>query len=162
MFLFQIYAHSKKEIRKECTVMNKSDLTKQVLDIISNHRGGVLSTVENNKPHSRYMTFYNDDLTLYSPTKMSTEKLDEIEKNPFVSVLLGYEEKGQSDAYVQISGSSKINNSQILKSKLWDESFTKWFDSPEDPNYVFIEIQPEIARILNHYDEPPQELNFLQ
>jgi len=142
--------------------MNKSDLTKQVLEIISNHKGGVLSTVENNKPHSRYMTFYNDDLTLYSPTKMNTEKLDEIEKNPFVSVLLGYEEKGQSDAYVQISGSSKINNSQSLKSKLWDESFTKWFDGPEDPNYVFIEIQPEIVRILNHYDEPTQELSFLQ
>ena len=34
--------------------MNKSDLTKQVLEIISNHKGGVLSTVENNKPHSMF------------------------------------------------------------------------------------------------------------
>ncbi|MBU8878993.1 pyridoxamine 5'-phosphate oxidase family protein [Bacillus sp. FJAT-29790] len=140
--------------------MSQQDLKKQVMKIISDHRMGVLSTVENNKPHSRYMTFYNEDLTLYSPTKMDTEKIVEIEKNPFVSVLLGYEEKGQSDTYVEISGTSTINKSQDLKVKFWDESFNKWFDGPEDPNYVFLQIQPETVRILNNQGEPPQELYF--
>ena len=68
--------------------MSDQDLKNKVLEIISDHREGVLSSVENNKPHSRYMTFYNEELTLFSPTKLNTEKVEEIEKNPSVSVLV--------------------------------------------------------------------------
>ncbi|MFJ7976945.1 pyridoxamine 5'-phosphate oxidase family protein [Peribacillus sp. JNUCC 23] len=140
--------------------MSNQVLKEQVAKIISDHRTGILSSVENNKPHSRYMTFYNDDLTLFTPTKMDTEKIEEIEKNPSVSVLLGYEEKGQSDAYVEILGTSSINDSQALKKQFWDESFNKWFDGPEDPNYVFLQIEPETVRILNIHGEHPQELTI--
>lgn len=136
------------------------DLKAKVIKIISEHTTGVLSTVENNKPHSRYMTFYNDGLTLFSPTNLDTEKKEEIENNPAVSVLLGYEEKGLSDAYVEMKGTASISDSQNLKRKFWDETFTKWFDGPDDPNYVFLEIQPETVRILNMQGEPPQELNI--
>lgn len=136
------------------------DLKAKVIKIISEHTTGVLSTVENNKPHSRYMTFYNDGLILFSPTKLDTEKKEEIENNPAVSVLLGYEEKGLSDAYVEIKGIASISDSQNLKKKFWDETFTKWFDGPDDPNYGFLEIQPETVRILNMQGEPPQELNI--
>ncbi|MBA9026071.1 pyridoxamine 5'-phosphate oxidase family protein [Peribacillus huizhouensis] len=140
--------------------MNQQDLKKQVLKIISNHRAGVLSTVENNKPHSRYMTFYNEDLTLFTPTQADAEKIDEIEKNRSVSVLVGYEGKGIGDTYVEISGTSIMNDSEHLKKQFWDESFKKWFDGPEDPNLVFLQIQPETIRILNNNGEPPQELNL--
>ena len=136
------------------------DLKEKVIKSISNHRTGILSSVENNKPHSRYMTFYNDDLTLFTPTKLDTEKIDEIKKNPAVSVLLGYEKKGQTDAYVEITGTSFINDSQSLRNKYWEEPFSKWFEGPEDPNYVFIEIHPDTVRILNMNGEPPQELNI--
>lgn len=61
------------------------------------------------------MTFYNEELTLFTPTKFDNEKIDEIEKNPFVSVLVDYEDKGQSDSYVEIAGTSTINSSQELK-----------------------------------------------
>jgi len=140
--------------------MNNQDLKEKVVNIISNHRTGTLASVENNKPHSRYMTFYNEDLTLYTPTKKDTEKIDEIKNNPYVSVLLGYEEKGQSDAFVEILGTSSINDTQSLKDQFWEESFNKWFDGPNDPNYVFLEIQPETVRIFNLNDGPPQEFTL--
>ncbi|BDH60287.1 general stress protein 26 [Lysinibacillus sp. PLM2] len=136
------------------------DIKEKVKKIIADHQMGVLSSVENNKPHSRYMTFYNDNLTLYTPTKRDTEKIEEIELNPAVSVLLGYEENGLSDAYVEITGTATLNDSQELKKQYWDESYKKWFDGPEDPNYVFLEIQPEIIRILNMSGEPPQEITL--
>ncbi|QED49377.1 pyridoxamine 5'-phosphate oxidase family protein [Cytobacillus dafuensis] len=139
--------------------MSNQNLKSEAIKIISNHRTGVLSTVENNKPHSRYMTFYNNDLILYSPTKMDTEKIDDIEKNPFVSVLLGYEGQGKSDSYVEIAGTCQMNTSQELKKQLWDESFNSWFVGPEDPNYIFLEIHPEIIRILNKHGES-QELTL--
>ncbi|GHH96642.1 pyridoxamine 5'-phosphate oxidase family protein [Neobacillus kokaensis] len=136
------------------------ELKDKMLKIISNHKTGILSSVENNKPHSRYMTFYNDDLTLYTPTKLDTEKVNEIKKNPSVAVLLGYEMNGQTDAYVEITGISTINDSQTLKNKYWEGTFNKWFEGPEDPNYVFLEIQPQTARILNINGGPAQELNI--
>jgi len=91
---------------------------------------------------------------------ISQDVLDEIKNNPAVSVLLGYEEKGLSDSYIEIKGNSTINQSQNLKNKYWDESFNKWFEGPEDPNYVYLEINPETIRILNMQGEPPQELNL--
>ena len=108
--------------------MSNQELKQQIVKIISDHRTGVLSSVENNKPHSRYMTFYNDDLTLYTPTNMNTEKIDEIKKNPSVSVLLGYEDKGQNDTYVEISGTSEITSSQKLK-KQYGRFTSQWFMS---------------------------------
>ncbi|WP_102693775.1 pyridoxamine 5'-phosphate oxidase family protein [Rummeliibacillus pycnus] len=138
--------------------MSNQDLKEKILNIISKHKLGVLSSVENNKPHSRYMTFYSEGLTLFTPTKMDTEKIEEIEANASVSVLLGYEDKGQDDAYVEISGIASINKSQELKMKLWEESFSQWFKGPEDPNYIFLQIQPEIIRILNTHGESSEEL----
>ena len=62
--------------------MATQDIKDHVLKILSTSKTGVLSSVENNKPHSRYMTFYNEDFTLYIPTNIDTEKVAEIEKNP--------------------------------------------------------------------------------
>lgn len=138
--------------------MNQQDLKEQVVKIISDQNTGVLSSVENNKPHSRYMTFYNEELTFFTPTKKDTEKMNEIRKNPSVSIVLGYEEKGQNDAYVEISGTAVINESQDLKTKYWNESFANWFEGPDDPNYVFLEVQPEVIRLLNIHGEQPKEL----
>ena len=140
--------------------MTNQDIKNQAIKIISGHRTGILSSVENNKPHSRYMTYYNDDLTLYTPTQMDTEKIEEIEKNPYVAVLLGYEEKGQSDTFIEITGKSAINNTETLKKQFWDDSFQEWFEGPEDPNYVYLQITPEVVRILNMHGEPPQELSL--
>jgi general stress protein 26 len=140
--------------------MSQQELKDQVLKIISDHKIGVLSSVENNKPHSRYMTFFHEDLTLFTPTQMDTEKTEEIKKNPYVSVLLGYEEKGQSDAYVEVLGTATINDSEDKKKKYWNDSFNQWFQGPEDPNYVFLQIQPETVRLLNLHGEKTQELNL--
>lgn len=138
--------------------MSKSDLIEEVKRILSENKTGVLSTVEHNRPHSRYMTFYHQDLTLYTPTKYNTEKIEEIQKNPSVSVLLGFEGKGLNDTYVEVLGNTTVNQFQDVKEKFWDESFNKWFNGPEDEEYVLLQIQPEIIRILNNNDEPPREL----
>ncbi|MBT2645641.1 pyridoxamine 5'-phosphate oxidase family protein [Bacillus sp. ISL-34] len=140
--------------------MSQNQIKEKVLNIIRDHKIGVLSSVENNKPHSRYMTFFNDDLTLYTPTSGKTEKVDEIEKNPNVHILIGYDNEGLGDSYLEISGTSKINDSQELKDKLWNESFEDWFEGPKDPNYLILQIKPESIRLMNNNGEPPQELSL--
>ncbi|WP_285766372.1 pyridoxamine 5'-phosphate oxidase family protein [Peribacillus sp. SI8-4] len=140
--------------------MSQSQLKEKVLNILSDSKTGVLSSVENNKPHSRYMTFFNDDLTLYTPSSSETEKIDEIEKNPNVHILIGYENEGLGDSYLEISGTSKVSDSQELKDKLWNESFEHWFEGPNDPNYIILQIKPESIRLMNNNGEPPQELSL--
>lgn len=140
--------------------MSQNQIKEKVLNIICDHKIGVLSSVENNKPHSRYMTFFNDDLTLYTPTSGKTEKIDEIEKNPNVHILIGYDNEGLGDSYLEISGTSKINDSQELKDKLWNESFEQWFEGPKDPNYLILQIKPGSIRLMNNNGEPPQELSL--
>lgn len=140
--------------------MSQNQIKEKVLNIIHDHKIGVLSSVENNKPHSRYMTFFNDELTLYTPTSGKTEKIDEIEKNPNVHILIGYDNEGLGDSYLEISGTSKINDSQELKDKLWNKSFEKWFEGPKDPNYLMLQIKPESIRLMNNNGEPPQELSL--
>ncbi|WHY57982.1 pyridoxamine 5'-phosphate oxidase family protein [Peribacillus simplex] len=140
--------------------MSQNQLKEIVLNIIRDHKIGVLSSVENNKPHSRYMTFFNDELTLYTPTSGKTEKIDEIEKNPNVHILIGYDNEGLGDSYLEISGTSKINDSQELKDKLWNESFEDWFEGPKDPNYLILQIKPESIRLMNNNGEPPQEISL--
>ncbi|MGG0844426.1 pyridoxamine 5'-phosphate oxidase family protein [Peribacillus simplex] len=140
--------------------MSQNQLKEKVLNIIRDHKIGVLSSVENNKPHSRYMTFFNEELTLFTPTSANTEKIDEIEKNPNVHILIGYENEGLGDSYLEISGTSKINDSQELKDKLWNESFKDWFDGPKDPNYLILQINPESIRLMNNNGEPSQELSL--
>ncbi|ASS93467.1 pyridoxamine 5'-phosphate oxidase family protein [Peribacillus simplex] len=140
--------------------MSQNQIKEKVLNIIRDHKIGVLSSVENNKPHSRYMTFFNDELTLYTPTSGKTEKIDEIEKNPNVHILIGYDNEGLGDSYLEISGTSKINDSQELKDKLWNESFEDWFEGPKDPNYLILQIKPESIRLMNNNGEPPQELSL--
>ncbi|MBO0997129.1 pyridoxamine 5'-phosphate oxidase family protein [Bacillus sp. SD075] len=140
--------------------MSQNQIKEKVLNIIRDHKIGVLSSVKNNKPYSRYMTFFNDELTLYTPTSGKTEKIDEIEKNPNVHILIGYDNEGLGDSYLEISGTSKINDSQELKDKLWNESFEDWFEGPKDPNYLFLQIKPESIRLMNNNGEPPQELSL--
>ncbi|MCY7753047.1 pyridoxamine 5'-phosphate oxidase family protein [Bacillus haynesii] len=129
--------------------MDQQQLKNKVLDILDHHKIGSLATVESGKPHSRYMTFFHDGLTLYTPTSDETHKAEEIDNNPNVHVLLGYNGEGLGDAYLEITGTAKLNHSKDLKDKIWDERLERWFDGKEDPNLTVLEIEPSEIRLMN-------------
>ncbi|RSD28277.1 pyridoxamine 5'-phosphate oxidase family protein [Mesobacillus subterraneus] len=134
--------------------MSNQELKDRVSQILGESKVGTLATVEGNKPHSRYMTFFNDELTLYTPTSKETYKAEEIEKNPHVHILLGYEGEGVGDAYVEIQGKATIKEDQTLKDRFWNEKMKKWISTPEDPDYIILEIKPETIRLMNDHGEP--------
>lgn len=140
--------------------MKQEQLKEKILNVIEGNKIGVLATVENNKPYARYMTFLREELTFYTPTNKKTEKVDEIKKNPYVHVLFGYEDKGLGDSYIEVAGTAKIMDTKELKQKFWETGFQHWFDGPDDPNYVLLQIKPESIRLMNNNGEEPQELDF--
>ncbi|KIL52103.1 pyridoxamine 5'-phosphate oxidase family protein [Jeotgalibacillus soli] len=134
--------------------MSQNELKKQIVEVLERNKIGTLATVKNGKPHSRYMTFYNEDLILYSPTSSETHKAEEIDENPFVHILLGYGGEGYGDSYVEIEGTAVVRQSDELKEQVWKDRFSTWFDGPHDPVYVVLEIEPTAIRLMNSEEDP--------
>jgi general stress protein 26 len=138
--------------------LDKQKLNKEVLDILKKHKIGTLATVVDNKPHSRYMTFFNDELMLYTPTNKNTHKAEEIDENPNVHILLGYEGEGFGDEYIEFEGKASISEDQRLKEKIWNDQMKNWFEGPNDPDYIVLAIKPNKIRLMNSGQESPQTL----
>lgn len=108
-----------------------------------------MATVAQNKPHSRYMTFFHDQLTLYTATSKETHKVDDLEHNPYVHIIIGYTFDGLGDEYIEIEGSCAIHDDQAMKEKLWNDQLKPWFDGPHDPNYLVLKITPSLFTLKN-------------
>ncbi|MFC7063630.1 pyridoxamine 5'-phosphate oxidase family protein [Halobacillus seohaensis] len=141
--------------------MNQQELKKKIYNVLDQHKIGTLATVKEGKPHSRFMTFSNDDdFTFYTPTHKETHKAEEIEANPDVHILIGYEGEGYGDAYLEVEGQAKIRDDQKVKDWLWDEGMDRWFTGKGDSNYIVLEIYPETIRLMNVGETTPEVLDL--
>ncbi|MFC4559775.1 pyridoxamine 5'-phosphate oxidase family protein [Virgibacillus kekensis] len=128
--------------------------------ILNEHNVGPMATVQQNKPHSRYMTFFAEELKLYTATSKETHKTEELDANPYTHILLGYEGQGIGDEYVEYEGKVAISSSDEIKKKLWNDHMKPWFEGPEDPSYIVLEIQPIQIRLMNKKGQPPKVLEL--
>lgn len=140
--------------------MNQQEIRNAIENIIINSKTGIMATVKGNKPHARYMTFFHKDLTLYTPTSKDTDKSEEVTENPNTHILLGYDGNGFGDAYVEYEGEVTIKEDEELKMKLWDDNMKNWFDGPNDPNLIVLEIRPKQIRLKNKKGSPSQTLEL--
>lgn len=130
------------------------------LKILNDSLIGIMSTVEQNKPHSRYMTFFHDEFILYTATSKETHKVEELQKNPNTHILLGYEGKGFGDAFLEIEGTVEESQEVGMKEKVWNKHLKGWFDGPDDPNLIIMKITPTQIRVMNKIGEAPQIVDF--
>lgn len=140
--------------------MEQAEIKNNVEKILAMSHIGTMATVKNNKPHSRYMTFFHRDLNLYTATNKETDKTEEIEDNPYVHIIIGYEGDGFGDEYIEYEGKATFNHFDELKKELWNDDMKIYFDGPEDPNYTLLEIQPLRIQLLNKKGKPPLELDL--
>lgn len=137
--------------------MNPNESAKKILD---ESMIGTMATVQDGKPFSRYMTFFNDGFTLYTATSKKTDKVDELEANPHTHILIGYEGDGFGDDYLEIMGTATISDDEGLIDKVWNDSMNGWFDGPDDPNLVILKVEPDAMRVMNKKGQPPQDISF--
>lgn len=140
--------------------MTQQEIKSAIENILNNSSVGTMATVQHNKPHSRYMTFSPNGFNLYTATDKHTHKIEELEKNPFTHILLGYEGDGYGDDYVEYEGKVHITDSLELKKKLWNPNMEKWFDNANDPNYIVLEISPEKIALMNKSGVEPRILEL--
>ncbi|MFP7347168.1 pyridoxamine 5'-phosphate oxidase family protein [Bacillus safensis] len=140
--------------------MTQEELKQKVLNLLDEQKVGTLATVEQDKPHTRYMTFFHEGLTLYTPTSKETHKADEIEKNPNVHILIGYSGEGFGDTYTEIAGTATLTDDPELIDRLWSDEMEKWFKGKDDPNLVILKIDPTSIRYMNEGSRTPAELSL--
>ncbi|USD83292.1 pyridoxamine 5'-phosphate oxidase family protein [Bacillus safensis] len=140
--------------------MSQEELKQKVLNLLDEQKIGTLATVEQNQPHTRYMTFFHKGLTLYTPTSKETHKAEEIEKNPNVHILIGYSGEGFGDTYAEIAGTATLTDDSELIDRLWSDEMEKWFKGKDDPNLVILKIDPTSIRYMNEGSRTPAELSL--
>ncbi|WP_186580739.1 pyridoxamine 5'-phosphate oxidase family protein [Aquibacillus kalidii] len=140
--------------------MDQEMIKEQAEKILTNHQIGTLSSVKDSKPYSRFMTFFNDNYTLYTATDKDTHKVDEINENPNVHILLGYTYDGTEDTYLEIEGKATVDSSEETKTKLWNDKLSPWFDGPQDKDYTVLKIDPIEIHLMNTNEHEPQIVSF--
>lgn len=133
---------------KEMMILDKQKATQAIEKVLETSKVGVLSTAYNNKPNSRYMVFYNDDLTLYTKTSINSVKVDEIEDNPHAYILLGYNET-TNNSFVEIDAQIEVVKDQKVIDWLWETQDKTFFDSKQDPELCVLKVVPKLIKLMN-------------
>ena len=133
---------------KEMMILDKQKATHAIEKVLETSKVGVLSTAYNNKPNSRYMVFYNDDLTLYTKTSINSVKVDEIEDNPHAYILLGYNET-TNNSFVEIDAQIEVVKDQKVIDWLWETQDKTFFDSKQDPELCVLKVIPKSIKLMN-------------
>ncbi|MCM3412230.1 pyridoxamine 5'-phosphate oxidase family protein [Metabacillus sp. YM-086] len=136
------------------------DLKNKLLEVVQNHKVGTLATISQNKPFSRFMLFFNEDLVLYTATNKDTHKVEDINTNPNVHILLGNDCNGWDDPYVEVEGTVMVEESKELKERFWNEHLKNWIPSADDPNYMLLKISPSSYRYFEKSSSEPEILSL--
>lgn len=140
--------------------MEQTEIKNKVQSILDENMIGTMATVEGNKPFSRYMAFFNDDFILYTATSVDTHKVEDIEQNNNVHILIGYNGEGTDDLYVEIEAQAEIDQSSDIRDKVWNDKLEPWFDGKDDPKMTILKLVPEKIRLMNTKENDPQTLNL--
>jgi general stress protein 26 len=135
-------------------------LKEKILELFSNHKVGTLATIRNNQPYSRFMMFYNDELTLFTATNQHAHKAEDIAQNPQVHILLGYDRDSNHEHYVEIEAAAELEKSAELKEKFWNDYLKPWITAPDDPEYMLLRLTPKTILYYERVGKEPQELSL--
>jgi general stress protein 26 len=133
--------------------VKETQLQEKIVKALSGNPVCSFATIEGNKPKVRYMALFNDNLTIYLATNKKTHKVEELQKNPHVHILTGFDGK-PSSVILQVEGTAKISQNESLKEKLWQDDFKQYFEGKQDPNYVIIEVTPSQIEYMNGEGQP--------
>ncbi|WP_398577577.1 pyridoxamine 5'-phosphate oxidase family protein [Staphylococcus warneri] len=132
-------------------ILDNQKATEAIEKVLDHSKVGLLSTAYNNKPNSRYMVFYNDELTLYTKTNINSIKVEEIEDNPYAYILLGYNET-TNHSFVEIDATIEVVKDQKVIDWLWETQDKSFFDSNKDPELCVLKVIPKSIKLMNDKD----------
>lgn len=99
---------------------------------------------EDGYPHSRPMTLlgYEDEGVLWFATSRSSRKVEEIGRDPKVTVCFLALEGG---VHAQAFGQAEVLDDPELKAELWTDEWSEYWEGPQDPDLVLLSVHLEKA-----------------
>ena len=131
-------------------------LKEKILSIIKDNNIGTMATLNGRQPYVRYMTFTNEDFVLYATTTEDSQKVMDLNENPYTHILLGYTKEDMDAPYVEITAKLSEIKDDTLKMKI--TNFFKDIFTSDEGDMVTIQLDPITIKLMN--DGEPQELNF--
>jgi len=136
--------------------MNRELLKRKILKVIGGMKLASLATIKDKKPWVRFVASHNDGLNLYISTFTSSRKVKEIRQNPNVHVTIGGSFEDLKASYVQIAGLAAVRNDGRVRRKCWHDYMKRYYSGPNDPEYVVIEVKPQIIEYMGSETQKPQ------
>lgn len=75
---------------------------------------------------------------LWFMTSKTTHKDDEVEKDPFVHLMM---QSGKRSGFLNLYGIAETVEDRAKVDDLWSAALEIWFDGPEDPNIVLLRVE---------------------
>ena len=133
-----------------------TSLKDQALEILQKHHIGVMATVSNGKPHSRYMTFAHKNSTLYTVTPKESIKVEELQKNPHTHILYGYENEELSQTFLEIEGTVSEAQDNEMKERVLSKLHPKYAE--DAASMLLLKIEPTRLRFMNKSGDNREEV----
>jgi len=130
-------------------------IEEQIRLVLDRASVGTLYTVHEGNPYGRYMTFRSDGATLYTVTDKYSVKLMDIEKNPNVHVLLGYQ-PGTEHNYLAFEGQVTDVIDDHLRIKM--RNFFRLVFQKDATEITLLKIEPSVIYLHTQDGHPAQKL----
>lgn len=117
-----------------------AEAEEKLWEIVEESEIALLITQAEGYPRVRPMTLlaYEEEGGVWFATSKSSRKVEEIGKNPQVTVcFLDLE----GSAYAQLFGTAQIVEDKATKEEFWDKEWEEYWEGPEDPDYVLLYVE---------------------
>ena len=131
----------------------------EVIDLIKDAGFGVLATVNNNQPKARpMMPYLTEEGDLLLAVLSHSRTINDITVNPRVEIC--YIDRKM--CFARIAGKAKISQEIEKKLMVWNNvpMLRQYFGSPQDPNYVLIEIETDSVEAMTPQQRKPDVLTL--
>jgi general stress protein 26 len=126
------------------------------LQILNENHVGIMATNNAGKPNSRYMTFLYFENKLYTAAEQNSTVVKEIKENSSTHILLGYENEGLLETFLEIEGDAQTTLHDVVKQEL-----LKIYPVANQQDFEVIQVTPTRMRIMNKNGKNQQEVHFV-
>jgi general stress protein 26 len=142
------------------TTTSSSDQRKHLYKIVNDANSAFMVTHHNGRMHGRPMqnAKVGDDATvIYFATQRRSGKVEEIERDS--QVYLGYTNPTGSE-WASVNGTARVVDNRAKIKELWSPVWKNWFEGPDDPNLVLIEVTPDTGEYWDNGSKALQLVKF--
>ncbi len=121
-----------------------SDVKQLVLKVLGEPSVCALATVTpEGYPWVRYVVAAADqEMNLWFATGASTRKVAQMKNNPNVHLTGGATTLDETKAWVQVEATAEVKTDPETKQGFWQDELAKYFQGPDDPEYVVVKLTP--------------------